>query len=358
MGIRKFNQKIARVSVSAILMSTILAGCNTNYDTDIQNNEEVTRKQDSSVQNQSEEEKSNKPQTGGINVDKSSDLELQEMITSEVSKFQTFVFNDTESDVVIEYNLYIPESYDKTKTYPLVMFIPDSSLVDKGLEASLTQGWGGLIWTTDSEQAKHESFVLVPTYTGGVTNDSVNSKMHSIVNDSYQTSDDVDATVRLVKSICDTYSINTDKIYATGQSMGCMTSMYLNANYPDLFAASIFVGGQWDTDVLLELKDDKFFYIVAEGDVKASEGMNLLKEAYDQNGVEYGYIMLDAKDSYDVQNAKVNELLSNNNTINFIMFEKGSVLLEGITVSNEHMYSFDYAYKLESVRNWLFEQSK
>ena len=68
--------------------------------------------------------------------------------------------------------------------------------------------------------------------------------------------------------------------------------------------------------------------------------------------------MLDAKDSYDVQNAKVNELLSNNNTINFIMFEKGSVLLEGITVSNEHMYSFDYAYKLESVRNWLFEQSK
>lgn len=86
-GIRKFNQKIAKVSVSAILMSTILVGCNTDYDTDIQNNEEVTRKQDSSVQNQSEEEKSNKPQTGGINVDKSSDLELQEMITSEVSKF-------------------------------------------------------------------------------------------------------------------------------------------------------------------------------------------------------------------------------------------------------------------------------
>ena len=86
--------------------------------------------------------------------------------------------------------------------------------------------------------------------------------------------------------------------------------------------------------------------------------MNLLKEAYDQNGVVYGYIMLNAKDSYDVQNAKVNELLSNNNAINFIMFEKGSVVPEGMTVGNEHMYSFDYAYKLESVRDWLFEQSK
>lgn len=137
------------VSVSAILMSTMLVGCNTRSNTDIQNKEEVTSKQDSSVQNQSEEEGSNKPQTDGINVDKSSDVELQEMIKSEVSKFQTFVFNDAESDVVIEYNLYIPESYDETKTYPLVMFIPDSSLVDKGLEASLTQGWGGVIWATD-----------------------------------------------------------------------------------------------------------------------------------------------------------------------------------------------------------------
>lgn len=137
------------VSVSAILMSTMLVGCNTKSNTDIQNKEEVTSKQDSSVQNQSEEEGSNKPQTDGINVDKSSDVELQEMIKSEVSKFQTFVFNDAESDVVIEYNLYIPESYDETKTYPLVMFIPDSSLVDKGLEASLTQGCGGVIWATD-----------------------------------------------------------------------------------------------------------------------------------------------------------------------------------------------------------------
>ena len=137
------------VSVSAILMSTMLVGCNTKSNTDIQNKEEVTSKQDSSVQNQSEEEGSNKPQTDGINVDKSSDVELQEMIKSEVSKFQTFVFNDAESDVVIEYNLYIPESYDETKTYPLVMFIPDSSLLDKGLEASLTQGWGGVIWATD-----------------------------------------------------------------------------------------------------------------------------------------------------------------------------------------------------------------
>ena len=155
-------------------MSTMLVGCNTKSNTDIQNKEEVTSKQDSSVQNQSEEEGSNKPQTDGINVDKSSDVELQEMIKSEVSKFQTFVFNDVESDVVIEYNLYIPESYDETKTYPLVMFIPDSSLVDKGLEASLTQGWGGVIWATDLEQAKHESFVLVPTYTGVITNDSEN----------------------------------------------------------------------------------------------------------------------------------------------------------------------------------------
>ena len=28
-----------------------------------------------------------------------------------------------------------------------------------------------------------------------------------------------------------------NRVYTTGQSMGCMTSMYLNLKYPNLFAA-------------------------------------------------------------------------------------------------------------------------
>ncbi len=40
-----------------------------------------------------------------------------------------------------------------------------------------------------------------------------------------------------------------------------------------------------------------------------------------------------------------------------IRFETGTVCKEGQT-GMEHMASFNYAYKLETVRDWLYAQSK
>lgn len=40
-----------------------------------------------------------------------------------------------------------------------------------------------------------------------------------------------------------------------------------------------------------------------------------------------------------------------------IRFETGTVFKDGET-GMEHMASFNYAYKISEVRDWLFEQSK
>lgn len=85
-------------------------------------------------------------------------------------------------------------------------------------------------------------------------------------------SEQVDAVVRLIEKLEEDYSIDKSHIYTTGQSMGCMTSLYLNSKYPDLFAASLFVSGQWDILALKPLEGKKFFYITAGGDEKASGG--------------------------------------------------------------------------------------
>ena len=82
----------------------------------------------------------------------------------------------------------------------------------------------------------------------------------------------MDAVVRLIEKLEEDYSIDKSHIYTTGQSMGCMTSLYLNSKYPDLFAASLFVSGQWDILALKPLEGKKFFYITAGGDEKASGG--------------------------------------------------------------------------------------
>ena len=95
-------------------------------------------------------------------------------------------------------------------------------------------------------------------------------------------------------------------------------------------------------------------YLVSEGDTKASEGMNELKKLLDENGTNYTYKYFSIKDTYENQNAIVNEGVAEGNNFNFFMFKKGEVVPEGVKSNNEHMYSFDYAYKIDAAREYLF----
>ena len=213
----------------------------------------------------------------------------------------------------------------------------------------LTQGWGGLIWATEAEQAKHPSFVLVPVFTD------------TVVDDSFNHSEQIDIAVRLIQTLTEAYSIDPNHLYTTGQSMGGMTSFYLNIAYPDLFAASIFVGSQWDNSLLGVLEDKSFFYIVSAGDPKASVGQAGLMEVFDADGAAYSHAEWSAQDDVEAQNAAVAAMLAEGNSANFITFTEGSTVAEGQSASSgagEHMTSFDYAYKIEAVRDWLFEQSR
>lgn len=230
---------------------------------------------------------------GGGGVDKSGDAELQAMIAEVAPKFQLLTFADPETGTELQYYLFIPDNYDATQNYPLVQFIPDSSVVGKESSAFLTQGWGGLIWATEAEQAKHPAFVLVPIFTG------------TVVDDSFNHSEQIDIVVRLIQSLLGEYSIDADRLYTTGQSMGGMTSFYLNIAYPDLFAASIFVGSQWDNSLLGVLEDESFFYIVSAGDPKASVGQAGLMEVFDADGAAYSHAEWSAQDDTEAQNAAV-----------------------------------------------------
>ncbi len=282
---------------------------------------------------------------GGGGVDKSSDAELQSMIAEVAPKFQLMTYE--EDGTTLQYQLYIPENYDPAQSYPLIQFIPDSSVVGKGTDAVLTQGWGGLIWATEAEQAKHPAFVVVPVFT------------ETIVTDNGDHSDQIDLAMRMLESLIEEYSINKSRIYTTGQSMGGMTSFYLSTAYPAFFAAYLFVGSQWDVSVLKGLEEKPFFYIVSAGDPKASAGQVELLEMFDADGASYSHSEWGAQD--EGQSEMVKAILSERNSANFVTFTEGTTLAEGQTAmmgAGEHMTSFDYAYKIEAVRDWLFEQTK
>ena len=273
------------------------------------------------------------------------DEEIQAVLDQNASKFQQFTFTDEETGISFEYSLYVPENYDASQSYPLVMFIPDSTGAGKSAVEIVQQYYGATVWVTDEEQAKHASFVLVPAFTGTVTTDN------------WEADPQIDATVKLIGQLAGEYSIDENRLYTTGQSMGCMSSLYLNSKYPDLFAASLYVSGQWDISVLSGMESQKFFYVTAGGDEKASGGQDEVMAMFDADGVAYSYGTWNAQNSAEEQDAAVEALLSEGLDANMIRFETGTVFKEGES-GMEHMASFNYAYKLMAVRDWLFEQSK
>lgn len=328
----------AVISISALAVSVPLTGC-----------AQKAEKQTSAADIQSSKErKGGKPggpqlgtPGGGPVIDKSGDATLQAMIKSEVPQFKQFEYTDATTGKTMQYTLFTPKNIDESKKYPLVLFMADASTPGTDVTRPLTQGYGALVWATDEWQAQHPCYVLVPQYSGVA------------VNDAYEHTDEVDMVARLVKQVASQQQVDNDRLYTTGQSMGGMISMYYNSAYPDLFAASIFVDCHWDSATFPELVKHKFVFITAG---KAGT-FDALEQAADNAGVKYEYTEFSAKLPQAEQDSLASAILAKGAPITIINFASKSVLPDD-GKGSEHMYSFDYAYRLTPVREWLFKQSK
>ena len=67
-------------------------------------------------------------------------------------KFTQELFEDGETGLSIDFNLLLPEGYGSGEEYPLVIFLPDASIVGQAVEASVTQCRGAMVWATDAWQ--------------------------------------------------------------------------------------------------------------------------------------------------------------------------------------------------------------
>ena len=284
-------------------------------------------------------------QGGHMEINKDSDSVFVALKQVTLSKFKQLTFKDEQTGKTMAYNLLIPEVAEAGEKLPLVLFMADASTAGKEVTAPLTQGYGALEFASDRDQQQHPSFVLVPQYTDWA------------VQDDWSTTDEVEMTIRLLDAVCREYNVDTNRLYTTGQSMGGMMSFYFNITHPDLFAASLFVSSQWDTSKMQDFGTKKFFYIVAGGDQKAYGGMQDLAKVLKKNNARVDSASWSAKLPNQEQEQLAEELIARGGNINFIVWEKGTVLPES-GQGMEHMASFDYAYKLAPVRDWLFKQSK
>lgn len=253
-----------------------------------------------------------------------------------VDDFQQLTYTDPNYDnKQLMYNLYVPENYDSSKKYPLVVFMHDAGVVSNNPIETLTQGLGAVIWATAEEQVKHESFVLAPQYTS------------TIADDNSETTDMMDITIDLIQELESQYSIDPNRIYNTGQSMGGMTSIAMDIKYPDLFAASLLVACQWDPAKVTPMAEDNLWIVVSEGDNKANPGMDAITEVLKAQGATVSKATFSAEASEEEISKHIEEMTAQGTNINYTVYEGGG-----------HTYTWQYAYTMEGVRDWLFEQVK
>ena len=79
-----------------------------------------------------------------------------------------------------------------------------------------------------------------------------------------------------------------------------------------------------------------------------------------RKGVAFSHTEFAANLPQVEKNQAVKKLISQNKNINFVQFTAGTVAPKEFLKGGgaEHMYSFDHAYLLSDVRQWLFQQSK
>jgi predicted peptidase len=265
-----------------------------------------------------------------------------------VDDFLKLKYKDPKTGKTLRYNLFVPKNYDTKKSYPMVLFIHDRGVCSSETDMTLIQGIGGVIWATPSEQAKHKCFVLAPQYES------------AIVNDNSETTVDVDITVNLINYLISQYNIDKNRLYATGQSMGCMASIAMNIKYPDLFAASLLVAGQWDPTKVSPMAKDKLWIIVSEGDQKAFPGMNAITATLEKEGAKISRATWNGQSSVAEFASDASKMIAEGNEIKYTVLKKGTVVPAGMADDggSNHICTWRIAYTIEGVRDWLFMQKK
>jgi predicted peptidase len=131
------------------------------------------------------------------------------------------------------YRLSVPPNYDKTKKYPLVLWLHGAWGRGNDNERQIIEGntLGATIWTRAENQTKNPVFVLAPQCALGEWWANNDSEM--------KPSSELEKVVELLKELQKQYSIDADRLYVTGQSMGGYGTWSIVTEYPEMFAAAI-----------------------------------------------------------------------------------------------------------------------
>ena len=136
------------------------------------------------------------------------------------------LFAGTDKGVTLPYRLFIPENYSPSKKYPLVLVLHGNGA--QGTNNISQMDETATVWANPVNQANYPCFVVVP---------------QCPVNDVWGDAPVAGAVIDLVDSLIREFTIDTNRLYITGHSMGGFGTWDMITLFPNRFAAAIPMSG-------------------------------------------------------------------------------------------------------------------
>lgn len=250
------------------------------------------------------------------------------------------------------YNLYVPE-LEAGKEYPLVLFIHDAGTCGADPKITLSQGNGAVSFASPQWQREHPCFVLAPQVDKG--------EQGPMTNDVFEVTEDFIRVTKILEHVLANYPVDRKRIYATGQSMGCMASCEWNIRNPDLFAASLLVAGQWSPEKMAEsCPQNKLWILVSEGDRKAYPGMTAVTDAMEKAGATVLRSRWDGRRTPEELSELAGLEMAKAGNVRFTVFEGDTVLRDcpDPNPGSYHMATWPVVYAIDGLKQWLFSNTK
>ncbi len=176
----------------------------------------------------------------------------------------------TGADGDIHYSYYLPEDFDESKKYPMMVVMPGYDLMWFGEDSSGSNlNWSGFLAWTELD----EDMIVVPAQLTDWREKSARQ------------------AIELTEYFLDNFPVDVNRVYAAGYSAGGETMSQAVSMRPDLYAAYLHGASQWDGTFESIAENGVAVYIfMAENDEyygsgKARDAYNGLHEAYLDTGL-------------------------------------------------------------------------
>lgn len=192
-----------------------------------------------------------------------------------------------ENGTMIPYQLHLPENMEEGKTYPLILFMhgsgfsgSDNRQVINGTEITICN---------NILKSGPECIILAPqtpsnwmNYPAPAQRPRGNHPFEECSTGPY-----LECALSLMRHMCETYPVDTARLYYYGYSMGAITGWYVLATHTDTFAAAILAAGIGSPEKAAEIaKTPVYVYHGTADELVSFEADQILCQAVQEAGGE------------------------------------------------------------------------